>query len=93
MKPINTMYTYITPFDTTEEVLQAAKNVSYEAAFIRCHDTLEAWRMNHDELVNIVRPAIYSNMYNGQELDDLERAYSILNHALDIKVPRAIEKF
>ena len=93
MKPVNVMYTYITPFDTTGEVLQAAKNVSYEAEFIRCQDTLEAWRMNWDELMNIVRAALYSGEYEGQQKDDLARAHGMLNHAIDIKVPRAMDKF
>jgi len=92
MKPVNSMYTYISPFNTTEEVLSAAKNVSYETKFISSSDALKAWEMNHDDLMSIVRPAVYSNAYSGQELDNLERAYSILNHAIDIKVPQLLER-
>ena len=92
MKATNTMYTYISPFTLCSEVLAAAKQVSFETKFISSHEALRAWEMNHDDLMNIVRPAVYSNTYNGQELDDLERAYSILNHAIDIKVPQLLER-
>ncbi|AMB18811.1 hypothetical protein BH780_gp228 [Bacillus phage Eldridge] len=88
MKSVNQMYTYITPFDTTEEVLQASKNVSYEVDFVRCPDTFHAWEMNQQELYNLVNDAIMSRTYGGQQLDDLERARGILNHALTVKLPR-----
>lgn len=91
MKATNTMYTYINPFTSCSEVLAAAKQVSYETKFISSSDALRAWEMNHDNLMSIVRPAVYSNTYSGQDLDDLERAYSILNHAIDIKVPQLLE--
>jgi len=90
MKPVNVMYTYITPFNTTEEVLQAAKNVSYETKFIRCDDTREAWEINHSELKDLVDAAIMSRSYSGQQLDNLERARGILEHAVLIKLPRTI---
>jgi hypothetical protein len=89
---MNTMYTYISPFTSCSEVLAAAKNVSYESEFIRCADTLEAWEMNCAELKDLVDAAIMSRTYAGPGLDDLERARGILGHAVNIKVPRIIEK-
>jgi hypothetical protein len=91
MKATNTMYTYISPFTSCSEVLTAAKQVSYETKFIRSSDALRAWEMNHDDLMSIVRSALYSNTYSGQDHDDLNTAYSILKHAIDIKVPRVLE--
>ncbi len=92
MKAINQMFTYITPFDTCSEVLEAAKQVAFETKYIRSMTGLEAWEQSHLEIINIVRPAIRSNTFTGRDLDDLERAYSILNHATTIKVPQILKE-
>jgi hypothetical protein len=86
------MYTYITPFTSCSEVLQAAKNVSYESELVCCIDTLEAWRLNWSDIMELVRTALYSGEYIGHDKDDLARAHGVLNHAVDIKLPRIIEK-
>lgn len=92
MKPVTQMFTYINPFNTCSEVLEAAKQVAFETKYIRSMTGLEAWEQSHLDIINIVRPALSSNVYTGKDYDNLYQAKLILDHAINVKVPQIVNE-